>query len=308
MPGPYSPISPAQAQRAPSNSYGAEGKLSLQPDGTNWQFSVSLRYGRSNNNKHIHQQSYGKTPSRKYASHPTQPPYISYPQFADLKVKNSESHSIVDFQVGRDFGLGSFGRGSTSILSAGLRFAEFTSKSRVSIIARPNIFFRTVTPIPNKYFQIPTHDDYVASAFSQRSFRGMGPSLSWSGSTPVLGNPDRGEATFDWGINAAILFGRQKAQGTHQVDARHYNGKYQTVPPYGAYPLYFHATPHDRSRTVTVPNVGGFLGASFRYPNAKVSFGYRADFFFGAMDTGINARHTVDRNFYGPFATISMGL
>ncbi len=92
------------------------------------------------------------------------------------------------------------------------------------------------------------------------------------------------------------------------MDARYYNGKYQTVPPYGADPICFHATPHDRSRTVIVPNVGGFLGVSFRYPNAKVSLGYRADFFFGAMDTGIDARHTVDRNFYGPFATISIGL
>jgi len=29
---------------------------------------------------------------------------------------------------------------------------------------------------------------------------------------------------------------------------------------------------------------------SVKYPNAKFSFGYRADFFFGAMDTGIDAR------------------
>jgi hypothetical protein len=49
-------------------------------------------------------------------------------------------------------------------------------------------------------------------------------------------------------------------------------------------------------------------GISFRYPNAKVSFGYRADLFLGAMDVGIDARHTKDRNFYGPFATISLGL
>jgi hypothetical protein len=57
-----------------------------------------------------------------------------------------------------------------------------------------------------------------------------------------------------------------------------------------------------------VPNVGGFAGLSVRRANAKVSFGYRADFFFGAMDAGIDARHTEDMSFHGPFAKISVGL
>jgi hypothetical protein len=45
-----------------------------------------------------------------------------------------------------------------------------------------------------------------------------------------------------------------------------------------------------------------------RYPNAKVSFGYRADVFFGAVDGGGDMRKTFDRSFHGPFATISIGL
>jgi len=39
-----------------------------------------------------------------------------------------------------------------------------------------------------------------------------------------------------------------------------------------------------------------------------VSFGYRADFFFGAVDEGIDARHTKNLGFDGPFTTISIGL
>ncbi len=46
----------------------------------------------------------------------------------------------------------------------------------------------------------------------------------------------------------------------------------------------------------------------FRCSAAKISFGYRADLFLGAMDIGVDSRHTVNRNFYGPFATISIGL
>jgi hypothetical protein len=57
-----------------------------------------------------------------------------------------------------------------------------------------------------------------------------------------------------------------------------------------------------------VPNLGGFAGMSLKFPNAKVSLGNRADFFFGAMDAGIDTRHTDDMNFHGPFAKISVGL
>jgi hypothetical protein len=65
---------------------------------------------------------------------------------------------------------------------------------------------------------------------------------------------------------------------------------------------------HTRSRAVTIPNVGGFAGFSVKFPNAKVSLGYRADLFFGAIDGGIDARKTYDRAFYGPFASFSVGL
>jgi hypothetical protein len=78
------------------------------------------------------------------------------------------------------------------------------------------------------------------------------------------------------------------------------------------YPQYYtKALPPDgqnRSRSVVVPNVGGFLGFSLKFPNAKASLGYRADFFFHALDTGIDARQTGTVGFQGPFATISIGL
>ena len=71
---------------------------------------------------------------------------------------------------------------------------------------------------------------------------------------------------------------------------------------------YSHPRGNARSHTVTVPNLGGFAGLSVKYANAKVSFGYRGDFFFGAMDDGIDARRSKDVAFHGPFATISVGL
>ncbi len=54
--------------------------------------------------------------------------------------------------------------------------------------------------------------------------------------------------------------------------------------------LYTRSAAINRVRTVVVPNLGAMAGLSFRYANAKVSFGYRADFFFGAIDGGIDTR------------------
>jgi len=39
-----------------------------------------------------------------------------------------------------------------------------------------------------------------------------------------------------------------------------------------------------------------------------VSLGYRADFFFGAMDTGIDTAKRTTTGFFGPFATVSIGI
>jgi hypothetical protein len=122
----------------------------------------------------------------------------------------------------------------------------------------------------------------------------------------LLGNPVAGSVTFDWGVNAAILFGRQKVHSQHITTAHHANITQTQGPLPTLYPTRVGNV--DRSRSVVVPNVGGFAGLSVRYPIAKISVGYRVDAFLGAMDGGQDVRKTYDRNFYGPFATISIGL
>jgi hypothetical protein len=144
-----------------------------------------------------------------------------------------------------------------------------------------------------------------------RKFSGIGPSISWSGSIPVAGDDRTGGFNVDWGANGAILFGRQKASVRHGEYGRNWpaiapgvDGEYQN-----AYLVYNHTGEgHTSNKSVTVPNLGGFAGLSYRYKNAKISFGYRADLFFGAIDGGIDKRHSETLNMGGPFATISFGL
>ena len=111
----------------------------------------------------------------------------------------------------------------------------------------------------------------------------------------------------DWGVEAALLFGRQKAKTDHKTV-----GYYKTKYAHGLYTLPAYSPPHShhstRSRNVTVPNIGGFAGLSMKYTNVKVSVGYRADIFFGAMDRGIDVRKDSDLTFNGPYASVSIGL
>jgi len=303
--------SPLGVGHAPRYSFGGEGKISFEPRGTDWVFSAAVRFGRSNAHKHLHQQSY---PTQPIIPVPTAFPTAQIPfqyalPFSDVDRKDSESHTLLDFQVGKDVGVGMFGRDGSSVFNVGVRFAQFGAKSHEAFKSQPDFhpsykYFGTVKfPIP-KGERFHTNQ---ATATTTQSFHGIGPSLSWNASAPFAGNTDDGEISFDWGINGALLFGRQKANVHHQTTARlHPSGNYTRVP---RSTLYRHTPPDQaRSKSVTVPNVGGFAGLSFRYDAAKVSFGYRADFFFGAMDGGIDARQSEDRNFFGPFAKVSVGL
>ena len=72
------------------------------------------------------------------------------------------------------------------------------------------------------------------------------------------------------------------------------------------YHVYPPVTP--RAREWSPSPTSAVLRLSYRFPNAKFSAGYRADFFFGARDSGLDTRNSTDVGFHGPYATISIGL
>ena len=306
--------SPLHNERPPLFSNGAEGKISFEPDGMNWIFSAAVRYGRSNSSQHVHQQAPGKQwhdyrPASTYRTGENLLATATKFEFSDTLAKHDESHMVLDFQAGTDIGLGMFGRDDTSVLSLGVRFAQFTSRMSAQVAARPNVQILPYTYLPPAWhFSVVGHyRNYALAASSARSFRGVGPSLSWNASAPVLGNPQVGEASLEWGANAAILFGRQKMSSRHQTSGRNYS---RFIYPYSKRRTSLYQTSNSsvRVRSVIVPNFGGFAGLSYRVQNFKVSAGYRADFFFGAIDGGIDTRKEQTLGFFGPFATISIGL
>jgi len=292
--------SPSKIEKALPWSYGADGEISYQPENSDWIFSASVRYGRTHGSKSFHQQTTALAGTRHINLGPIHFTATNQLEnYEEAKATNTETHEILDFQAGRDMGLGLFG--GTSMLSAGIRFAQIKFGSHSKINGHPDLYLPT-----NLKYAAHVHV-YYATNTQERAFNGLGPTLSWKSSAPLVGNRSDGEIALDWGINAGILFGKQKATGHHQTKTNYYR---TAIPLFGGkYHGYHHTTvPHNRSRPVIVPNLGGFAGLSLKWTNAKISLGYRADVFFNAIDDGMDARKTENRGFYGPFASISVGL
>ncbi len=109
-----------------------------------------------------------------------------------------------------------------------------------------------------------------------------------------MGNSQGGEITFDWGANAALLFGKQRDAragdyGDGLVPKAHAGDDNQTVP---YVTLYQRPGGHSNDRSVTVPNLGASAGLSYYAmlpPNSASAIAMICS--FGAMDGGIDAAH-----------------
>ncbi|HVP83920.1 MAG TPA: hypothetical protein VMS78_04275 [Rhizomicrobium sp.] len=282
---PISNPSPEPFGKPPAIGYDYDAALQIQPHGSDWMFGASLRYGRAQRGpKHFHDQTY-KTEDRGYGKYA-----LTTYAFLNAKEQSRSAHTILDFNVGRDVGLGAFHDGKSTI-HFGVRMAQLTERAEASMTA-----FSTA---PAKYSTGKIV--HKADALMARSYTGFGPAVSWDGATPLAGSLNDG-FSFDWGVNASVLFGRQKAHiALHTQDARYYGS--------GANSVLSHLTSApSRDRTVVVPNLGGFAGLSWRLPNGKISLGYRADFFFGAIDGGLSTSEKDTRGFSGPFGSLSIGL
>jgi len=293
---PFDGGSRVDAEKILPGSWDGSARLTYEPQGSDWLFSVSALYGKGDRHASIDQRT---------AHHPTDS--LFYAAYQNVTAESSESHTIIDFAVGKDFGLGMFGNDGRSVLSLDVRYAQFNSRSGAAIRSEP---------VNHALYSGSHYYRFYATFAAKRKFSGVGPSLTWNSSARLLGSPSESSITLDWGLNGAVLFGRQRAQGQHEITkeeiahdvAGFYTPSGHSLTFYAHVPISRAGAPFNREREVIVPNLGGFAGVSWCYPNAKVSIGYRADFFFGAMDGGIDAARRENIGFYGPFASVSVGI
>lgn len=290
---PISNPQPMPFGKLPAMGLDIDFGLSFTPENSDWVYSASISYGRAQRGpKHSHDQTYQFHSFFYYFKSKYVPD--SY-NFSDASQKSHSSRGIIDFKAGKDIGLGSMG--GKSVINAGIRILKLNERAEGH--------FTAFTNAPAKYD--PGEIAHKAGLLATHSFSGIGPSISWDASAPLVGSLADG-FSIDWGANAAILFGRQKTDvSLHAKNIQYYHGSnYMSGVPVTLY--HFSPPPMQRSKTVVVPNVGGFAGLSWRLPNAKVSLGYRADFFFGAIDGGLTTSQKETRGFYGPFASVSIGI
>jgi hypothetical protein len=265
---------PADLQHGPRLGWDGDASLTLDLPDSDWVLSAAVRYGRALRSKTDHQQPkpFFYTSSEGYAFGPF--------AFYQASARTLSTHLIADFRAGRDVGLGMFGFAGNSVFSLGVRYADFDSNTDTMLSSIPNLG-------GGKIFHATSH--------MQHAFTGLGPSISWDASAQIFGHPEAGSIWLDWGADAAILFGKQSTKGSHRT---------------GGYVMshYYHTTPISRRHTRSVPNVGSYAAIAYRLGDVKISLGYRADLFFGAVDGGIDTPQNFDRGFYGPFASISVGI
>jgi iron complex outermembrane receptor protein len=285
---PFPAASQAGSELVSSIDWEKGATISFTPADSGWVVQAGLRYGKSS--KHLNEDHV-----TAHGSHY----YHKYHAYQNVTMQGSESHAIVDFKVGKDVGLGSFGNNGSSTFSFGVRYAQLNSRGTAHIQSQP-------LNSPERRYGYPnTMHRFYADFAARRKYSGVGPSLSWDASAILVGNSQADSSiAFEWGAIGAILFGRQRTQIEHQTTENLHT--YGTSGQYIQH--YRHAGSPDRNRAVTVSNLGGLAGVSWRYSAAKVMLGYRADFFFGAIDGGIDTAHRENRGFYGPFASVSVGL
>ncbi len=298
-------------------------------NGGDWTVSAGVRYGRTNNDTgHLRAQSDPANvcgipavfaPLDAYYCDPESPGYrtglVQHPlDWSDATIRNKEEHTIADFAVGRDFGLG--GMLDRSEASAGLRYAQFDSSTALDERGQP--YWYHVDGWFSPFFRKAAHGQIREADFTaERDFKGTGPVLSWSAAKQLLGDKDTGHVDLDWTVSGGVLFGKQNTQvagsetefdwlagGTGFSD----QGKYQS--PHEPVPDTVQTTPisSTRSKSVTVPVADVSLGLTYEVDRVKVFGGYRWERYFDVLDGGFTDTKKVDRTIDGPYFKLSVGF
>jgi hypothetical protein len=188
--------------------------------------------------------------------------------------KIRDEHWVVDFAVGRDFGLGN----ANAQWKLGLRVVDLRGRLTASGVANT-----TGAVVNNNSFTVQQDATFV----------GAGPRFGVEGSTPLSAG-----WSFDWLAGAAVLVGERHTSQT----------TLSTVAALGGATL---LTGQATEQTTAVFNVDAQAGLSYWFsPNLKITASYRVDAYFNALKTvksgaANNSFVDVDQIYNGPMARVT---
>jgi len=274
-----------------------EVKLTYRAPSSPWNVSAAAQFGKTNGT--AGEINLG-TAVRFYPGLPPAFPQTRY-DYVISDAQDREDHTLVDFSVGRDLGVGWLGAGSESSVKLALRYGQFNSESHLRILGTPDYVFA-----PTNFFKYPRHfHKNAATLEADRSFEGAGPIVSWDASKRLTPVGEQGGFNLDWTLGGGVLFGKQKLDEAWDITGSYYKGtiKYQTTTPNT--PI---ATDIHRAKSVTVPYAGAALGLSYSVQRIKVSAGYRYDRYFDLIDGGLDEHKSYDRTIDGPYFKLAVGF
>jgi iron complex outermembrane receptor protein len=290
-------------------------KLTYAPS-KDWRVSAEYRFGKTNG--HARDSAYEPVPGGyrynslyKYAAY--QKPQDNHWRGA---VTDAEEHSIIDFKVGMNNGLGMLGADSQSHLAVGLRYADFKSSSVATMDGIPDWYVPDyyVPPLGSSLANSgQRHTAYTTTLASDRRFEGVGPALSWDVSMRLWGDEERGRLAADWSVGGAVLFGQQTMDSQEDRLGEYMVGGFldevpESRPTRTITVIYDDVVPRSRTEDVSVPNLSLSLGLSYSIDRVKVSTGYTYDRFFDVIDGGYEDAQTFDRTIHGPYLKLSLGF
>ncbi|HEX5776306.1 MAG TPA: Lpg1974 family pore-forming outer membrane protein, partial [Caulobacteraceae bacterium] len=297
---------------------GRDVKLTYAP-GDGWKASLGVRFGKTNGSMPWSERREEGFVGCQYSTATCEfvLEYYFYDLFASREnysistTADREEHMIVDFVVGKDIGVGAFGEGGSSTVSAGLRYADLGSTTSAKIFGTTN----WNTPV-TEYLgfcgcQI-SHDRFESQIEADRGFEGTGPVLSWEASKALLGNRDVGFLGLDWSLSGGMLFGDRETAISGQEVEKNYSdpaGRFTTIQGVLVHdeitttPVSFR-----RSESATVPTYGATVGFSYTVDRFKVGAGYRWETYQDAIDGGYDEAQEEDRTIDGPYFKVSLGF
>jgi hypothetical protein len=294
------PLDPSGKQREDLDwGDGREIKLSYAPAG-GWRVSLGARFGETNRGERVLLEGEAVLACAGVCEYGGAHPLTDY---GATHLAAKEEHTIVDFHVGHDVGLGSV-EGSQSTILAGIRYADFKSNLSGSLYGTPD----WQPPSGDFLFNPATHHHYEASIQAERSFKGAGPVISWEASANLFDYDASGRVDLDWGLSGGVLFGKQKAAVNGEETGAYYSQKYGDWPKPPESETSTPLNPPSRSKSVTVPVLGAGLGLSYKIDRVNVGAGYRWERYFNAIDGGITEHKSYDRTIDGPYFKIAVGF
>ncbi|HET9161306.1 MAG TPA: Lpg1974 family pore-forming outer membrane protein, partial [Caulobacteraceae bacterium] len=231
--------------------------------------------------------------------------------FSNASARQREEHTIADFAVGRDVGIGGM---IQSIVNVGVRYAQMESTTSFHADGTPDWDIPVGSKLPGyfdpTYWAHRTHDS--AKLDADRQFKGAGPVATWDASHRLLGDEATGKVDLNWSVGGGVIFGKQKTSitGYERINYYAHNGFSVGGDRLPGNPYKTVLTPVDirRTKSTSVPVLDLSLGLSYDIQRLKLSAGYQWERYFNVLDVGDQAASKSDRTIDGPYFKIAVGF